>query len=62
MDKQEIRFAIATKGGRVVKIGRSQIIQPQIMYKGNGIKWFDDSKLKKGNTAETVNTKAGKDM
>lgn len=62
MDKQEIRFAVATKGSTVVKIGRSQIIQPQIMYKGNGIQWFDDSKLKKGNTAEKVNTEAGKDM
>ena len=26
-------------------IGRSQIIQPKVNYKGNGIKWFDDSKL-----------------
>ncbi len=47
MVKQEIQFAIVTKYGTVVKIGRSQIIQPQIMYKGNGIKWFDDNKYKK---------------
>jgi len=32
------------------------------MYKGNGIKWFDDSRLKKDNTTETVNTEARKDM
>ena len=42
-----LKFVIVTKDGTVVKIGRSQIIQPQIMYKGNGIKWLDDNKYKK---------------
>lgn len=47
MVKQEIQFAVVTKGNRVAVIGRSQIVQPQVMYKGNGIKWLDDNKIKK---------------
>lgn len=45
MVKQEMQFAVITKGNKVAVIGRSQIIQPQVMYKGNGIKWLDDNKF-----------------
>ncbi len=40
------KFAIVSKNGTVVKTGYSQIIQPQVMYKENEIKWLDDDKIK----------------
>ena len=49
MQKQTNTFAVVTKNGAVQKVGRSIITQPKTCYKGNGIKWFDDSKLLKKN-------------
>lgn len=40
------KFVIVLKNGTVVKIGHLQIIQPQVMYKENEIKWLDDDKIK----------------
>lgn len=45
MTKQEIQFAVVTKNGAVTQIGKSQIYQPQMNFKGGEIKWFDDTKL-----------------
>ena len=49
MQKQTNTFAVVIKDGTVQKVGRSIITQPKTCYKGNGIKWFDDSKLLKKN-------------
>ncbi len=61
MVKQEMQFAVITKGNKVAVIGRSQIIQPQVMYKGNGIKWLDNNKFKK-NSTEIKHTETRKDV
>ena len=42
MNKQEIKFAVVTKGRDVVAIGRSQVLQPEIRFSGGTIKWLDD--------------------
>ena len=49
MVKQEIQFAVVTKGNKVTAIGRSHVLQPE---GGGGIRWFDDAKLiRKGGRA-----------
>lgn len=45
MRKQETQFAVVTKNNVVVQVGKSQIYQPKISFKGGEIKWFDDAKL-----------------
>lgn len=45
MIKHEMQFAVVTKGGVVVQVGKSQIYQPKIDFKGGEVKWFDDTKL-----------------
>lgn len=53
MNKQENVFAIKTKEGVIEQVGKSIILQPEIKFKGGGIKWFDDSQLlKKHNNNE----------
>ena len=34
MVKQEIQFAVVTKGNRVAVIGRSQALQPEVKFRG----------------------------
>lgn len=34
MVKQEIRFAVVTKGNTVVTVGRSQVLQPEVKFRG----------------------------
>ncbi len=34
MVKQEIQFAVVTKGNRVSVIGRSQALQPEVKFRG----------------------------
>ena len=53
MVKQEIRFAVVTKGNKVTAIGRSQVLQPEVKFRGGGgIRWLDDTKLtRKGGRA-----------
>ncbi len=52
MVKQEIQFAVVTKGNRVSVIGRSQALQPEVKFRGGGIRWLDDTKLaRKGGRA-----------
>ncbi len=52
MVKQEIQFAVVTKGNKVTAIGRSQVFQPEVKFRGGGIRWFDDTKLiRKGGRA-----------
>lgn len=34
MVKQEIQFAVATKGNKVTAIGRSQVFQPEVKFRG----------------------------
>ncbi len=36
MVKQEIQFAVVTKGNRVSVIGRSQALQPEVKFRGGG--------------------------
>ena len=51
MIKQEIQFAVVTKGNKVIAIGRSQVLQPEVKFRG-GIRWLDDTKLaRKGGRA-----------
>lgn len=45
MVKQEIQFAVVTKGNKVTAIGRSQVFQPEVKFRGGGIRWLDDTKL-----------------
>ena len=40
-------FATVRENGEVAKIGNSIMLHPEVKYKGTGIKWFDDEKLKK---------------
>lgn len=47
MIRQEIQFAVVTKGGAVVQVGKSQIYQPKTNFMGGEIKWFDDTRLMK---------------
>ncbi len=47
MNKQEIQFAVVRKGSEVVRVGRSQILQPEIKFSGGTIKWLDDALYKK---------------
>ena len=50
MVKQEIQFAVVTKGNKVTAIGRSHVLQPEVKFRG--IRWFDDAKLiRKGGRA-----------
>ena len=54
MVKQEIQFAVVTKGNKVIAIGCSQVFQPEVKFRGGGggIRWFDDTKLtRKGGRA-----------
>ncbi len=52
MVKQELQFAVVTKGNKVTAIGRSQVLQPEVKFRGGGIKWLDDTKLaRKGGRA-----------
>lgn len=42
------QFAVQTKNGEVIKVGRSVIYQPKASLNGQDrIKWFDDSVLLK---------------
>ena len=34
MVKQEIQFAVVTKGNTVSVIGRSQVLQPEVKFRG----------------------------
>lgn len=34
MVKQEIQFAVVTKGNKVTAIGRSQVFQPEVKFRG----------------------------
>lgn len=34
MVKQEIQFAVVTKGNKVTAIGRSQVFQPEVKFPG----------------------------
>lgn len=45
MTKREIQFAVVIKNGVVTIVGKSQIYQPQMNFKGGEIKWFDDTKM-----------------
>lgn len=52
MVKQEIQFAVVAKGNRAAVIGRSQVLQPEVKFRGGGIRWLDDTKLaRKGGRA-----------
>lgn len=44
MVKQEIQFAVVTKGNKVTAIGRPQVFQPEVKFRGD-IRWLDDTKL-----------------
>ncbi len=43
--KQKISFAVVSRDGVVIRIGRSEMLIPRIEFSGGGMKWFDDSKL-----------------
>ena len=45
MVKQEIQFAVVTKGNKVTAIGRPQVFQPEVKFRGGDIRWLDDTKL-----------------
>ena len=34
MVKQELQFAVVTKGNKVTAIGRSQVLQPEVKFRG----------------------------
>lgn len=34
MVKQEIQFAVVTKGNKVTSVGRSQVFQPEVKFRG----------------------------
>jgi len=34
MVKQEIQFAVVTKGNKVTAVGRSQVLQPEVKFRG----------------------------
>ena len=34
MVKQEIQFAVVTKGNKVTAIGRSHVLQPEVKFRG----------------------------
>lgn len=36
MVKQEIQFAVVTKGNKVTAIGRPQVFQPEVKFRGGG--------------------------
>lgn len=36
MHKQEIQFAVVTKGNKVTAVGRSQVLQPEVKFRGGG--------------------------
>ena len=38
MVKQEIQFAVVTKGNKVTAIGRSHVLQPEVKFRGGGYK------------------------
>lgn len=52
MVKQEIQFAVVTKGNKVTSVGRSQVLQLEVKFRGGGIRRLDDTKLpRKGGRA-----------
>lgn len=42
MNKQTITFAVQETDNTVTVIGRSYIIQPQIHFSGDTVKWYED--------------------
>lgn len=44
MEKVKNTFVVEKKENQV-RIGKSSIMQPKVQFNGNGIKWFEDSKL-----------------
>ncbi len=42
-------FVTETKEGKVVQVGKSMILQPEIHFQGGSVKWFDDNLLRKKN-------------
>lgn len=51
MKTQRADFGITTREGIVENVGKTYIEQPEIVWNGKGIKWFDDSMLLKKNVA-----------
>ena len=47
MKKQSADYAMVTKDGVVMRIGVTQIKEPEVRFKGGQVKWFDDNKLLK---------------
>lgn len=45
--KQDATFAVVTKNGEVLKVGRSCVECPEIKYSGKPMKWFNDNLLLK---------------
>lgn len=42
---QNVNIAVKTESGQVKKISNGVIFQPETQFKGESVKWFDDSKL-----------------
>ena len=48
MKRETIQFVVEAKNGVVEQVGKSSISEPETNFDHKGIKWFDDSKLLKG--------------
>ena len=49
MQKQTIQFAVQSKNGVIEKVGKSNIYQSKINFKGGEIRWYEDKPKKKTN-------------
>lgn len=49
MEKQEVKFAVTHVDGVIHRIGITQVLVPEIQFKGGTVPWFDDNKLLKTN-------------
>lgn len=57
--EQTIQFAVITENEKVQQIGKSTVYTPKVAYKGDGIKWFDDTEYKKNQIYEKNNNQKG---
>ena len=56
---QTIQFAVITENEKVQQIGKSTVYTPKVAYKGDGIKWLDDTVYKKNQINEKNKNQKG---
>lgn len=47
MHKQSIEFAVTRNRGRIIRVGKTSILQPKTNFKGGRIKWYEDKPKEK---------------